>query len=91
MLSGFPIKTALALVWIIPSIALTAFVTDKVMRDVHPAPAAKPELVKIPIEVIKPDEKAKIVYVELEAEAVPEPSTLLLLPFSLLALLRRRR
>jgi len=48
--------------------------------------------VKIPIEVINANEAAKIVYIELETQTtIPEPSTLLFLPLTALALLRRRR
>lgn len=88
---GFLRKPFLTLLWIIPTIALSAFVVEKVSREMNPVPPAKPEMVKVPIEVIGSDEKAKIVYIELEAQNIPEPSTLLLVPVSVLALLRRRR
>jgi len=88
---GFIRKHSLTLLWIVPTIALAAFVVEKISREINPPPPGKPELVKVPIEVINPDEKAKIVYIELETQSIPEPSTLLLLPLSALAILRRRR
>jgi hypothetical protein len=88
---GFLGKTIITLVWVVPAIALTAFISDKVVRQLHPPPPLKPEMVKVPIEVIQADEKSKVVYVELETHAVPEPSSMLLVPLSALVLLRRRR
>ena len=88
---GFLGKTALALVWIVPAVALFAFAADKVIKDINPPPPPKLEVLKVPIEVINANEKSKIVYIEFESQAVPEPSSLLLLPLSAMVLLRRRR
>src|SRR5690606_9820608 len=84
-------KHFLTLLWILPTIALPSFVVEKISRKMNPAPPAQPELVKVPDQVLNAGEKAKIVYIELETRNVPEPSALLLLPLSALALLRRRR
>jgi hypothetical protein len=89
--AGFPRKSFVALIWIVPTIALAAFAVEKIYRERNPIPPVKPELMKVPIEMINADEKAKIVYVELETQSIPEPSSMILLPLSALALLRRRR
>lgn len=79
------------MIWIVPTITLTAFIAEKCIRKANPPPPSPPELVKVPVEIIDAGSKPRIVYVELEAESVPEPSSLLLVPASALLLARRRR
>lgn len=90
MLAGFPRKAILALLWIVPTVTLTSFISARVSREKNPPPP-EPELVRIPVQIIEADQKAKVVYVDLEAESIPEPSSMLLLPLSSFLLFRRRR
>ena len=86
-------KILLAALWITPTIGLVAFTTEQFAFKLAPPPA--PEIqtpLKLPIEVITRDSNvSKIVYVEIDASTVPEPSTALLLPLSALLLFRRKR
>lgn len=91
MSPGFPRKAILALLWIVPTVTLTSFISARVSREKNPPPPPQPELVRIPVQIIEADQKAKVIYVDLEAESVPEPSSMLLLPLSSFLLFRRRR
>jgi hypothetical protein len=53
--------------------------------------AAETSRVQMPVEVIANGEKPEWVMVEVPAEAIPEPGTALLMMFSSLLLLRRKR
>ncbi|WAC21446.1 PEP-CTERM sorting domain-containing protein [Luteolibacter sp. SL250] len=46
---------------------------------------------KVPIEVLKEGQSPRVIYVELDTPAIPEPSTMLLLPFSAALMFRRKR
>jgi hypothetical protein len=87
----FSRKAILSFLWIVPTISLCVFAARQVMGKPTEAPAFTRPPVKVPIEVLKEGQSPTVIYVELDSPAIPEPSTLLLLPLSAALMFRRKR
>jgi len=77
----FSRKTILSFLWITPALALSVFAARKVAAGHDEASAPARPMIKVPIQVLKEGESPRLIYVELEAPPLPEPSTLLVRPF----------
>jgi len=87
----FSRKAILSFLWILPTMALCAFAARQMMGKPSETPGFSRPPVKVPVQVLQEGEAPRVIYVELDAPAVPEPSTLLLLPVSAALMFRRNR
>lgn len=87
----FSRKALILSLWVIPTLALLTFAVQKLTAQPdHRLELEKPA-VKVPIQILKDGEAPQTIYVELSTPAIPEPSTLLLLPLSAALMFRRIR